>query len=174
MAKRILLFILCLVMFNPIIINEADADIKGVKPSEACDLFIGSGLSTGGWHIYYDYVCGCSSEHDNLFSKNASKDNLSYFVEGTCKNIRRLKLSIEIEDQNSADKRIAKLKEAARVLIEKITEQPAPTEILGAIAEKKNLSTSVGETIVSVSRTDWTKTTDEKTVNVYQITVTLE
>jgi hypothetical protein len=174
MTKRILLFILCIVMFNPISINKVCADIKGVKPSEACDLFIGSGLSTGGWHIYYDYVCGCSSEHDDLFSKKASKDNLSYFVEGTCKNIRRLKLSVEIKNANNAEKLIAELKNAARVLIEKITEKPAPTEILSAISEKKNLSMTIDETMVTVNRTDWTTTTDTGTVNNYQITVSLE
>jgi hypothetical protein len=174
MAKRILLFILCLVMFNPIMINKAQADIKGVKPSEACDLFIDSGLATSGWKIYYNYVCGCSSEHEHSISEGQSMGNLSYNVEGTCKSINRLKISFDIECSDCADKLIAELQDAARVLIEKITEQPAPVKILNAIDQEKRLSMKIGETIVKVGRIDWTRMIDGRIVDGYQIMVTLE
>ncbi len=174
MKTRTFLLILCIVVYNSMFFSKAYAEIKGVKPSEACDLFIDSGLSTSGWKIYYDYVCGCSSEHEQSISEAPLMGILSYSVEGTCKSIRRLKLSFDIECSHCDDKLIAELQDAARVLIEAITEKLAPTKILTAIAEKKNLSIKIGETIVTVKRTDWTKTTDKETVDGYQIAVTIE
>lgn len=174
MAKRIFLFILFIVIGDSICISESYAEIKGVKPSEACDLFIDSGLSTSGWQIYYDYVCGCSSEHGHSISKNGSGRSLSYFVEGTCKNIRRLKLSIETETSKNDEQLIAELKNAARVLIKKVTDQPAPEKILDAISEGENFSMKIGESIVTVDRADWKRTTEEGTVDWHQITVVIE
>ena len=56
----------------------------------------------------------------------------------------------------------------------KITNKPAPENLLTAISEGKNLSLNTGKLTVDVVHREWTMTTDWATINCHEIAVTIK
>jgi len=173
MAMKNRLFLMLAVIIFLFINADVKAGVDAIAPSEACRLLDGIGLPTLGWNTYDDNESKCSSRSIQIGSGNPFKNSLAFYVNGIGQTVLQLKLIVSVLNATESDKAHAVLKKATQNLLMKITNKPAPENLLTAISDGKNLSLKTGDFSVDVVRREWTMTTDWATINCHEIAVTI-
>jgi hypothetical protein len=167
----------CLVMAGVIclfVIAGANAGVQAIKPAEACQLLDSISLSTFGWNTYSDNESKCSSRSVQIGAGNPFKNSLEFHVEGTGQTVHQLKLIVNVLNPDESDKAHDALKTAAQHLIMKLTNKPAPENLLKAILDGKNISSKTGDFMVDVIRREWVMNTDWGTTACHGITLVIQ
>ena len=165
---------LVLAVIITIFINtDVIAGVDAITPAEACRLLDEIGLPTLGWNTYDDNESKCSSRSIQIGSGNPFKNSLAFYVKGTGQTVHQLRLIVSVLNAAESENAHTVLKKATQHLIMKITNKPAPENLLAAISEGKNLSLTTGTFTVDVVRREWTMTTDWATINCHEIAVTI-
>jgi hypothetical protein len=155
-------------------ISGADAGVAAIKPADACQLLDSISLSTFGWITYSDTESKCSSRSIQIGSGNPFKNSLEFHVEGTGQTVHQLKLIVNVLNPDESDKAHDALKTAAQHLIMKLTNKPAPENLLKAILDGKNISSKTGDFMVDVIRKEWVMNTDWGTTACHGITLVIQ
>jgi len=155
MQRSVKHLIVSAIIFCLLAAGDVTAAMKDIKPSEACNYLVSSGLSTSGWKNYYDDVYGCTSPYKEFGAGYPLKNNLAYYVEGTTKAVRELKLVVNVNNPTEAKKAHSELLKAAEVLVKKSLNESLSDSIQNAIINGKNISSTIGDTTVEVLRDNW-------------------
>jgi hypothetical protein len=174
MAMKNCLHLLLAVIITLVIYTDAMAGIEAIAPAEACHLLDDIGLSTLGWNTYDDNESKCASRSMQLGSGNPFKNSLAFYAEGIGQTVHRLRLIVSVLNADESDKAHTALKKATRYLLLKLTNKPAPENLLAAISGGKNFSLNIGNFTVDVVRREWIMTTDWATINCHELSVTIQ
>jgi hypothetical protein len=174
MAIKNRLHLVLAVILTLVINTDAIAGVETIAPDEACQLLDDIGLSTLGWKTYDDNESKCASRSVQLGSGNPFKNSLAFYVEGIGQTVHQLKLIVSVLNPGETDKAHAALKKVTQNLLMKLTNKPAPENILTAISDGKNLTSKTANFTVDVVRREWTMTTDWATINCHEIAVTIK
>lgn len=155
-------------------ITKANAGVKEMNPTNACQLLDSISLSTFGWKTYSGNESKCSSRAIQIGSGNPFKNSLEFHVEGSGKTVFQLKLIVSVLNPDESGKAHDALKTATQHLIMKLTNKPVPENILNAISNGENLSSKAGNFTVDVVRKEWVMNTDWATIACHGITVIIQ
>lgn len=148
---------------------EVAAGINRIRPSDACSALNSLGLPTLGWKTYYDDECGCSSRPKILGTGNPYRNMLSYFVDGKGGTVRQLRLIVSVMNPDEWETAHTEFQKAARFLLMKFIKTPAPESIFRAISSGINMVYRAGDSVIEISRKEWTMNTDLGSFPCYDI-----
>lgn len=151
----------------------AVAGMQGLRLSDACSMLTGMGFPTTGWKTYYDNETGCSSRLKSIGPGNPFKNQIAYYVDGNGQTVKQLRLIVSVLNSDEAGLAHAEFQKTAAFLIMKTTGKPAPESIFNAIANSTNWIVKIDDTLVEVTRKEWTMNTDWDSRRCYEIKLTI-
>ena len=138
-------------------INSAMAVIGETSPSAVCNYLVGIEYPTIGWKEYQP-IYGCTSHMKELgtsLGSNRLKNNLAYYVEGDKKQVRILKLLLNVNNKAEVNKAHLELLEAADELSIKSLGERLPDAAAQAILDGKNFMVIFRGATINLTRDDW-------------------
>ena len=155
MKKLLFIFILILLSSN------AFASLKNkIKTSSACYTLKTLGLQAAkDWHYYGDYIgWGCNSNYKEI-RKNAGQYyaavNLSFYAEGLKNEVKKVYLSLNVNNKIDAKFGHEKLLESSSILYSKISGRSLTSDIVKAIINGKPFQKKLNDLDIQVTRDDW-------------------
>lgn len=125
-----------------------------LEPPKACDYLSGSGLPTRGYKNPDGIGYHCSSPYKEL-GPGSPKNNIAYYAEGDSKQVKKLKLVLNVNNRQTAKQAHSELATSAENLAKKALNAPLPDEVKKAILDGRNGTWKVGKSSLQLTRIDW-------------------
>ena len=129
---------------------------QGWSPYIAKDYLIDSELKTGFYKNIYGDTWHASSNYLEI-GTGVLPNNIAYYIEGDRASAKQLTLKLNINETNDADKSHETFLELASTLFEQAMGYVIPDDAYSALSSRKSIAKSIGNQLLTISKTDWLK-----------------